>query len=315
MNQCDKYRLLMSVTEKGNNEKIVTQDTFNSVEDAYNAVKNILIDLKDIHRNLIHENIQLFDEAIEQEDGIKYIGELKGRFRGGKFYIRIITTEGEPGDILEAEEIQGYFYELSINNLGEFKFLFKKNVLEETAEENYLMEVFWNPEDYGVTDFIVGQYVDDIELTMEKVKSNMDYYIDGARVACLCRIESGHDDEGVYESILNEFFDEKYEQEEEVSDCCVCNNYDSDKDVCKLGIILEEDQEVEECERFDFYLKLTLSKKGQLKEEIKEIIDGIEDDNDLETIWKFIQENFEIVMTQEDRKAFERGEEEIKKGE
>jgi len=53
------------------------------------------------------------------------------------------------------------------------------------------------------------------------------------------------------------------------------------------------------------YMELSnLSKKEQLKE----IIDSIQDDDGLGIILKFISDNFEVVMTEEDKKAIERGE-------
>lgn len=104
------------------------------------------------------------------------------------------------------EIIKGTFFQINIDDLGEFKFLFSENKDIRKGTDKYLMESFWNPPNYGLVDFIVGYYCADTEKEMHRIIDDPSYFIDGARVSCLCRIESGHDDEGVYQGILNEWF-------------------------------------------------------------------------------------------------------------
>jgi len=138
---------------------------------------------------------------------------------------------------LKVDFKQGYFFEINIEDLGEFKFLFSENEESKSDKDKYFMESFWNPPNYGLVDHIVGYYCEDIQKEMEKItdKNGMDYFIDGARVACLCRIESGHDDEGVYEVILDEWFDE--DEEYDIKNChddkCVFDCEDIDCDDCE----------------------------------------------------------------------------------
>ena len=119
---------------------------------------------------------------------------------------------------LQANLKQGVYYDLEIKDLGEFKFLFsinedkgkledKNNQNDKSSNKEYFLEAFWNPPQYGLVDFLVGYYVDDIDKEMDKIIDDMSYFIDGARVSCLCRIKNNHDDEGVYEGILDMWFD------------------------------------------------------------------------------------------------------------
>jgi len=50
------------------------------------------------------------------------------------------------------------------------------------------------------------------------------------------------------------------------------------------------------------------------KDELKKIIDAIPE-NELDKIFKFIYENFEVVTSEKDIKAIERGRREIENGE
>lgn len=106
--------------------------------------------------------------------------------------------------------IKGTFYRIDIKDLGEFRFLFQ----DKNDEGKYFMEVYWNPDNYGLVDFLYGCYVDDIKKEMSENSDDMDYFIDSARISCICRIEDGTDIEGVYEGILNSYFDEEYDAEE-----------------------------------------------------------------------------------------------------
>jgi len=139
---------------------------------------------------------------------------------------------------LQASLTQGMFYEINLERLGEFKFLFSENKESKSVKDKFFMECFWNPPNYGLVDFIVGHYCESIEWEIQRIVNDMSYYIDGARVSCLCRIDSGHDDEGVYEGILDEFFSENDEEE---SFC----QYDGD--------ISELDCSDRECEGCEFY--------------------------------------------------------------
>jgi hypothetical protein len=44
---------------------------------------------------------------------------------------------------------------------------------------------------------------------------DLNYFIDGARISCICRIEADQDNDGVYESILNDYFEEEYVPEDD----------------------------------------------------------------------------------------------------
>lgn len=50
-----------------------------------------------------------------------------------------------------------------------------------------------------------------------------------------------------------------------------------------------------------------------IKEKIREYVDRIPE-NDAEALLKYIEENFELVLTKEDEEVFEKGYEEIEKG-
>lgn len=105
----------------------------------------------------------------------------------------------------------GKSYQFDIEGLGEFRFIFSRNSNITPGTDKYYFESYWNPENYGLVDFIVGYYVDDIEDEVKRLNYDLSYFIDGARVSCLCRIDAGHDNEGVYEGILNDYFEEEYE--------------------------------------------------------------------------------------------------------
>lgn len=110
--------------------------------------------------------------------------------------------------------INGEFYKIKIKNLGEFNFLFSPNedFDDEFGSDKYYMEVYWNPFNYGLADFIIGQYAEDVYETMNKHYNYMDYYIDCAKVACLCHLDNNTDTDGVYIDILNEYFDMDIEE-------------------------------------------------------------------------------------------------------
>ena len=112
---------------------------------------------------------------------------------------------------------KGVSYQFDVEGLGEFRFIFSRNldITPNNGKDKYYLESYWNPANYGLVDFIVGYYVDDIEDAVKRFSYNLDYFIDGARISCICRIEAGHDDEGVYEGILNDYFDEEYEYKED----------------------------------------------------------------------------------------------------
>jgi len=136
----------------------------------------------------------------------------------------------------QASIIQGTFYEINLEGLGEFKFLFSENKESKSVKDKYHVESFWNPPNYGLVDFIVGYYCESIEWEINRIIEDMNYFIDGARVSCLSRIESNHDNEGVYQGILDEFF-----SEDDESFC----GYDG-----KLGELDCSDRECEDCEYY-----------------------------------------------------------------
>ena len=104
--------------------------------------------------------------------------------------------------------IQGTFYEINLEGLGEFKFLFSENKESKSVKDKFFVESFWNPPNYGLVDFIVGYYCESIEWEINRIIDDMSYFIDGARVSCLCRIDDNSDNEGIYQGILDEFFSE-----------------------------------------------------------------------------------------------------------
>ncbi|HBY19858.1 MAG TPA: hypothetical protein DEG71_02440 [Clostridiales bacterium] len=110
---------------------------------------------------------------------------------------------------------KGVSYQFDVKGLGEFKFIFSRNSDITPGKDKYYFESYWNPENYGLVDFIVVYYVDNIEDEVKRLIYDLDYFIDGARISCICRIEAGHDDEGVYEGILYDYFDEEYEPKED----------------------------------------------------------------------------------------------------
>jgi len=136
----------------------------------------------------------------------------------------------------QASIIQGIFYEINLEGLGEFKFLFSENKESKSVKDKFFVESFWNPPNYGLVDFIVGYYCESIEWEINRIIEDMSYFIDGARVSCLCRIDDNSDNEGVYQGILDEFFSE--------DDDSFCG-YDGE-----LGELDCSDRECEDCEYY-----------------------------------------------------------------
>lgn len=102
--------------------------------------------------------------------------------------------------------IKGTFYKINVEDLGEFNFLFSENKEITSGTNKYFVESYWNPDNYGLVDFIVGYYVDDIEDEIYKITNDMSYFINGARISCECHMDDVSDDEGVYENILVSYF-------------------------------------------------------------------------------------------------------------
>lgn len=212
------YRLYMDITNKGENSKIITQDVFKTIDQASKALNSVWNDISKDYSNAKRGALLTF-EPKTQEDGIAYVGQMSGTFTSGKFFIRIITTDSEPEEkTITAQEIQGRYMELIVDGLGEFKFLFKENEPDDETQGKYIVEAFWNPHDYGIVDFIVGCYINDIDSTMESIKENMIYYIEGARVSCESHIKDGTDEEGVYQDILDLWFEQEESEEREVEE-------------------------------------------------------------------------------------------------
>ncbi len=101
--------------------------------------------------------------------------------------------------------VSGSFYKVEIEELGEFRFLFENKAKHNQG--NYFLEAYWSPKNYGIVDHIVGYDVKDINIEMYKIINDMSYFIDGARVSCICHMEDNTDTEGVYEGILASCFD------------------------------------------------------------------------------------------------------------
>jgi len=136
----------------------------------------------------------------------------------------------------QASIIQGTFYEINLEELGEFKFLFSENKESKSVKDKFFVQSFWNPPNYGLVDHIVGYYCESIEWEINRIIEDMSYFIDGARVSCLCRINDNSDNEGVYQGILDEFFSE--------DDNSFCG-YDGE-----LGELDCSDRECEDCEYY-----------------------------------------------------------------
>lgn len=103
--------------------------------------------------------------------------------------------------------IKGTFYKINVEDLGEFNFLFSENINDKRFTKKYFMESYWNPDNYGIVDFIVGYEVDNIEEEINRITEDMSYFIDGARISCLCHMDDNTDTEGIYEGILATYFD------------------------------------------------------------------------------------------------------------
>lgn len=112
-------------------------------------------------------------------------------------------------DQIESTEYRGTYFRKDVKDLGEFRFVFMKTPKEDLREgtNKYFMECFWNPKNYGMVDFVVGYYVEDIDDEIDRISDDMSYFIDGAKISCECRIGSDEDNEGMYEDILMDFFD------------------------------------------------------------------------------------------------------------
>jgi hypothetical protein len=104
----------------------------------------------------------------------------------------------------------GTFFEIDIEGLGEFRFLFSVNKEFKSKENQYYVESYWCPTNYGIVDFIEGHYVENIfKERIDIINNSMDYYIDGARISCICHIEDNTDTENVYSDILKSYFSNK----------------------------------------------------------------------------------------------------------
>ena len=99
------------------------------------------------------------------------------------------------------------------------------------------METFWNPQDYGKLDFLVGLLTNDIEQTMEVVRSDLSDYINGIESICRSHVDEGSDRDGVYKSIICAHFCSGCVEEE---DCA------SEEDVESFGCDEEADED-EDC--------------------------------------------------------------------
>ena len=159
----------------------------------------------------------------------------------------------------QASIIQGTFYEINLEGLGEFKFLFSENKNSKSVKDKFFVESFWNPPNYGLVDHIVGYYCESIEWEINRIIDDMSYFIDGARVSCLSRIDDNSDNEGVYQGILDVFFSEDddsfcgYDGELGELDCS-----DRECDDCKYYkgddfVDEEEDFEIVSNDIFDEY--------------------------------------------------------------
>ena len=78
----------------------------------------------------------------------------------------------------QASIIQGTFYEINLEELGEFKFLFSENKESKSVKDKFFVESFWNPPNYGLVDFIVGYYCESIECEINRIIEDMSYFID-----------------------------------------------------------------------------------------------------------------------------------------
>ena len=151
--------------------------------------------------------------------------------------------------------ILGTFYEINLEGLGEFKFLFSENKESKSVKDKFFVESFWNPPNYGLVDFIVGYYCESIEWEINRIIDDMSYFIDGARVSCLCRIDDNSDNEGIYQGILDEFFSEDDDKEFEDDFC----NYDGD--------ISDFDCTDKECESCEYYIGFNIVTTNDFDEE------------------------------------------------
>jgi len=112
---------------------------------------------------------------------------------------------------------KGVSYQFDVKGLGEFRFIFSRNtdITPNNGKNKYYFESYWSPESYGLVDFIVGYYVDNIEDEVKRLSYDLDYFIEGARISCECHIDADNDIDVVYTGILYDYFEEEYEPEEE----------------------------------------------------------------------------------------------------
>lgn len=94
-------------------------------------------------------------------------------------------------------------YLKEVKGLGEFKFIFSKSKDKKVGKQLY-MEAFFNPEDYGIVDFLIGYGVDDFDDEINSIENNFEYFIDCAKISCICHLED--DIDGVYTGLLIDYF-------------------------------------------------------------------------------------------------------------
>ena len=102
---------------------------------------------------------------------------------------------------------KGKCFRFNVEGLGEFTFIFTQNtkVPIPQGEKRYYVECFWNPENYGEVDFIVGYYVESVDDEVKQLCSDLDYFIDGARIFSEGHLVNDIDEE-VYVNILRDYF-------------------------------------------------------------------------------------------------------------
>lgn len=102
---------------------------------------------------------------------------------------------------------EGKCFKFNVEGLGEFTFIFTPNTKTPIphGEDKYYVECHWNPEYYGLIDFIVGYYVECVDKEVKKLRCGLDYYIDCARISCECHLTDDIDGE-VYLDILKNYF-------------------------------------------------------------------------------------------------------------
>ncbi len=107
---------------------------------------------------------------------------------------------------LKIQKTTGTYYKVTIDGLGDITFIFDKHNITPDPINEYSIEAYWNPDNYGRMNYLGPWFCKTIEKGIEHIESKMDYYLEKIKQSCIYNIEDGSDVDGEYKKILNSYF-------------------------------------------------------------------------------------------------------------